>query len=299
VLAQVPKLDAKEQSSFSVLAYDAPLSGATEAFRAVRSALLFQHGIGAAVAATDRDDAANAGRGTPGFDSDQTAPIVVMVASASPEEGKTTTTANLAAVFAEADASVLVVNCDFRRPMVHRYLGVPDTPRRVIDTRIPGVKAVTNVLAEPDANPARVLAEQRRLVSTARSQFDVMILDTAPLLSANDAIDLSGVADLVLLVAKADESLTTDAARAVEMLERVHAPVAGVVLIGGGETPNYYYAGYRNDAQVSNNGDKPAKVSRRQRRAQAKVAAASTNGHRPDADVPATPGAAVGDPPNA
>ena len=51
-----------------------------------------------------------------------------MVTSASPGEGKTTTSANLATVFGEAGSSVLVLNCDFRRPSIHEMFGVPESP---------------------------------------------------------------------------------------------------------------------------------------------------------------------------
>lgn len=244
VLADVPLQAAKAQRDYAVVAHDSPVSPTAEAFRAVRSSLLFQHAVGMAAASAN-------GAGwppdapPPSFDSDRLDPVIVMVASASPKEGKTTTSANLAAVFAETGSSVLVVNCDFRRPMLHHYLGIDDTARRVVNTRIDGVKAIANVLEDPDANPARVIAEQRRLINAARGQFDVMILDTAPLLSANDAVELVGSSDIVLLVARAGQSTTADAARAMEMLERVHAPLAGVVLLGASEPASAYYNYYR------------------------------------------------------
>ncbi len=269
VLADVPLLAGKEQHEHAIVAHDAPVSPTAEAYRAVRSAVLFQHAVGMAAAAVNGDAYTHDTRPGPSFDSERLDPIIVMVASASPKEGKTTTSANLAAVFAETGSSVLVVNCDFRRPMIHTYLGVEDTPRRVVTTRIDGVKAITNVLPDSDANPARVIAEQRRLINAARGQFDVMNIDTAPLLSANDAVELVGSADIVVLVAKAGESTITDARRAMEMLERVHAPIAGVVLLGASEAPNAYYNYYRGQAAPE--------PSRRERR-KAKRAAPSTNG---------------------
>ncbi|HEX5585856.1 MAG TPA: hypothetical protein VFZ17_00975, partial [Acidimicrobiia bacterium] len=277
VLAEVPKLDSKEQGAFGIAAHDAPMSAAAEAFRAIRSALLFQHAVGTAATSANGDGGSGA-RVAPSFEAEPTGPIIVMVASASPREGKTTTAANLAAVFAETGSSVLVVNCDFRRPMIHRYLGVQDIPRRVIATRIPGVKAVTNVLDDPDANPARVLAEQRRLINAARGQFDVMILDTAPLLSANDAIELVGGADLVLMVARADQSTIHEAGLSIEMLERVHAPIAGLVLMGTTDSPNSYYNSYRAEPPKTGKAAKPKAERRRGKDRRAAAAAVSTNG---------------------
>ena len=272
VLADVPKLAAKDQAEFTIVSQDAPVSPAAETYRSIRSALLFQHAVGLAASSNGAGAYSHDARPAPSFDSDQIDPIIVMVASASPKEGKTTTTANLAAVFAETGSSVLVVNCDFRRPLIHRYLGIEDTPRRVVGTRIPGVKAITNVLDDTDDNPARIVAEQRRLINAARGQFDVMILDTAPLLSANDAVELVGCADLVLLVAKAEQSTTIDAARAIEMLERVNAPVAGVVFMGASEMPNSYYNYYRREA---------ANDESRRRRRDKRTVSVSTNGIAP------------------
>ena len=175
-----------------------------------------------------------------------------MVTSASPREGKTNTSANLAAVFAEAGASVLIVNCDFRRPTIHRLLGVEDLPRTVQNSSIPGVKIVTNVLQDPNANPSQVVAAQRQVIAAARQRFDVIILDTAPVLTANDAIEVVGSADLVLLIARTDVTTTDRAERTMEVLTRLEAPLGGIVLVGSTEATNdYYYYYQRNRVQSS------------------------------------------------
>src|SRR5262249_34028899 len=156
-----------------------------EAHRAIRSSLLFSRAAMGTPLPGPTTDAQL-------FEPAQGEPFVVMVASGAPGEGKTSTTANLAAVFAEAGASVLAVNCDFRRPALHDFFGVPDEPRRVHETSIPGVKVVTNVLTDPAANPSQVIAAQRQVVAAARGRFDVILLDTAPLLTANDAVEIVG-----------------------------------------------------------------------------------------------------------
>ncbi len=78
-----------------------------------------------------------------------------------------------------------------------------------------------------------MVAAQRQVIAAARGRFDVIILDTAPMLTANDAVELVGSVDLVLLVARIE--LTTHRQRAnacVELLGRLDAPLGGVVLIG-------------------------------------------------------------------
>jgi Mrp family chromosome partitioning ATPase len=239
VLAEVPRF--ARSGHYDIVAATSPMSRAAESYRAVRSSLLFARAAMIAERAQmgrRRED--DKGFGTSGREQ----PFVIMVASASPDEGKSTTTANLAAVFAEMGAKVLVVNCDFRRPAIHRYFGVPDHPRRVLDVEIPGVKLITNVLADPSANPSQVVAAQRQVVASSRARFDFILLDTAPLLAANDAVEIVGSADLVLLVARSEETRVDSARRVSELLQRLDAPLAGVVLTGvpgASDDASYYY----------------------------------------------------------
>jgi Mrp family chromosome partitioning ATPase len=247
VLAEVPRLSKRQSDTEEVVSHTAPLSRTAEAHRAVRSALLFQH-VTQAQAGSNGDRERATAPATAAFVAEEpkaAAPLVVLVTSAQPNEGKTTTTANLAAVFAESGVSVLAVNCDFRRPSLHRYLGAPNEPRRVHDSTIPGVAVVSGVVTDSAANPAQIIAAQRQVVTTARERFDVILLDTAPLLTTNDAIEIVSVVDFVIIVARPDVTTADGAERTRLMLERVNAPIAGVVYIGDvtvSDNEYYYYA---------------------------------------------------------
>src|SRR5439155_735768 len=119
-------------------------------------------------------------------------------------------------------------------------------------TSIPGVQVVTNVLNDPNANPSQVVAAQRQVIAAARNRFDVIILDTAPILTANDAIELVGSADLVLLIARSEVTTTDKAERTMEILTRLEAPLGGVVLVATTQgTNDYYYYYQRNRIQSS------------------------------------------------
>jgi Mrp family chromosome partitioning ATPase/capsular polysaccharide biosynthesis protein len=260
VLAEVPTFTRAQVKDRDIVTVREPLSRAAEAYRAIRTSLLFQQASVAPPASEPpkTDGNGNGSRDTDAvlldsvFEPEQHGRLVIMVTSASPREGKTNTSANLAAVFAEAGASVLIVNCDFRRPTIHRLLNVDDLPRTVQSTPIPGVKVVTNVLQDPNANPSQVVAAQRQVIAAARSRFDVIILDTAPILTANDAIEVVGSADLVLLIARADVTTTDKAERTMEILTRLEAPIGGIVLVGSVEgTTDYYYYYQRNRVQSS------------------------------------------------
>jgi Mrp family chromosome partitioning ATPase/capsular polysaccharide biosynthesis protein len=249
VLAEIPVFTRAQAKSRELVAFSHPQSRAADAFRAIRTSLLFQRSSALSNAPTGP---ASAVEGL--YEEQQHEPLVIMVTSASPREGKTTTTANLAAIFAAAGEDVLIVNCDFRRPTIHQHFGVEDIPRTVQSTKVPNLKIVTNVLNDPAANPAQIVAAQRQVVAAARQRFQVIILDTAPMLTANDAIEAAAVVDLVLLVARASVTTSDRAERSMEILTRLEAPLAGVVLVASEQPSNDYYYYYQRAQTVPGRG---------------------------------------------
>lgn len=251
VLAEVPPLPRTNRQGRSIAAASQPGSAVAEAYRTLRSALLlmpsrFVEPIGAEVSSDGQSQASAVRPITP--------PNVVLVTSARSGEGKTTTVANLAVTLAEAGKRVLVLDCDFRAPEAHRYLDVPNGPglsdllshehredlheellRLCRPTAAPGVRLVTagTVLSQPARLPTR-MAE---IVRTARSLADVVLLDSAPMLMANDAIDLMPCVDSVVVVSRSGRTTIEHAERASELLARMHVPVLGVALIGA-QTPS-------------------------------------------------------------
>ena len=227
VLAEIPPLSRKDRKSTRIVTLEEPRSRTAESFRALRSALDYARRV-------DQDQ----GRARQGAQ-------VILVTSAGPSEGKTTTVANLATVMAEGDRTVLAINCDFRRPRLHRYLGGTSYPQRLNVTEVPGVQLVTQVTEnDGDSTPSDVITAQRRLVERAMERFDVILLDTAPILTTNDAADLLGIADQVVLVVNSSVTKAESAARASELLERRGRAPLGVALVGARDVPNasdYYY----------------------------------------------------------
>ena len=240
VVAEIPELTRKEQHGAEVVVATRPRSHVAEAYRVVRSAVLF-----ALSQKARSDDSA----------------IVLLVTSPNPGEGKTTTVANLAAVLAEGGLKVLVINCDFRRPRVHAYLlgdgKAPADAGVAIDTgsagvvhltqtSLPGVRLVTGLgEGDPNVHPLEVIALQRKVVDLAKPLVDVILLDTAPFLATNDAGGLLDLADQVLLVLRSGKTTVEAARRSAEVLQRFDAPVLGVVFNASSETPDaQYYYGY-------------------------------------------------------
>ena len=176
---------------------------------------------------------------------DQITTQVVLVTSPGPAEGKTTTVSNLGAMLAEAGQQVLLVNCDFRRPRLHYHLGTDDEPMELHETDIEGVDLITNAIADKDAAPTEVVAAQRRVIEQARGRYDMVVIDTAPLLATNDAVDLLDLVDDVVLVVRAGRTTVQSADRAVEALDRRRAHVVGIAITGvdSSTAEEYYYYG--------------------------------------------------------
>lgn len=185
---------------------------------------------------------------------------VVMVTSGGSGEGKTTTVVNLAATLATAGRRVLVVDADLRRPAVAESLGVEPTVglADVLVGRVSFDRAVqhagsagVSVLAAgcPVPDPGELLAGEgmTALLATARSRFDVVIVDTAPLLLFTDAAALARTVDGVLLVCRYRSATYPRVAEALHALTTVSVRPIGTVLTAAPPTHGTEYAAYRRE----------------------------------------------------
>ena len=167
----------------------------------------------------------------------------VLVTSASPGEGKTTTAANLAVSFAHHGMRVLLVDCDLRRGRMHKIFQVPREPgltelvigheesEAVIrQTDITGLYVVASGNLPP--NPSELLGgdRMRKVLTSLSEAFDLIVLDTPPLLAASDAAILATLSDGVVLVLRAGSTEGDAAQQAIQQLSGVGARVVGAVL---------------------------------------------------------------------
>jgi len=170
-------------------------------------------------------------------------PKVILVTSALPQEGKTTTSINCAISLAQREARVLLLDADMRRPGVHRGLGIPSGPGlstiltgtgSIMDTVIPTKVANLFLLrAGPvPPHPAELLGSNlmRDFLQECRQEFDHIVIDTPPTLSVTDPVLLSVQADTVLLVIRSGTTSKEALRRASELLNQVNAKVAGIVV---------------------------------------------------------------------
>jgi succinoglycan biosynthesis transport protein ExoP len=183
-------------------------------------------------------------------------PKVIMVTSALPQEGKTTTSINCAVVLAQKGVRVLLIDADLRRPSIHKTLGMG--PRSGLSNVLTGSikleQAITRTAVlpslhvlpagTPPPNPAELLASpnMRDMLAQLREQFDHIVMDTPPALSVTDAVVLSQRADAVVLVIRSGQTTKQALRRARDILARVNARVVGVLLNAVDlSSPDYYY----------------------------------------------------------
>jgi capsular exopolysaccharide synthesis family protein len=184
-------------------------------------------------------------------------PRVIVITSAVMQEGKTSMSINLAIARARQGKRVLLVDGDLRKPTISRILGLPDTvglstvlatgrngagPRSALgasaEVAIVPVPGVPNLFALPAGvtNPEKpeiVTAEaMRALITRWREHFDLIVVDTPPVLLVADAVQLAIEADAVLLVVRSGYTTQDAFGRAQQLLYQVNAPLRGVLLNG-------------------------------------------------------------------
>jgi capsular exopolysaccharide synthesis family protein len=205
--------------ALQLVALQSPKSHAAEAYRGLRSALL--------LSSIDRP------------------PRVIVVTSAFPGEGKTTTTVNTAIAFAQRGERVLLVDADLRRGSLDRVFKLDDksfglstvlaNPAAYSDlaSPLPDLPMLRVLPTGPrPPNPAEMLSSNRmeeQLRQWAK-EYDRVIIDTAPVLAVSDTQAMAAMADTVILVARAGMTRKRALIRARDLLWRINAPIAGVVV---------------------------------------------------------------------
>ena len=237
LLAMIPAIEgtAKGSGPADLVVQTNPKSSSTEAFRGLRTAIHFS--------SLKRDCK------------------VVMITSSFPGEGKTTIAANLALTFAQSGNRVLLVDCDLRRPALHKIFEHSRNPgvTEVLAGDVPLAKALHATGIDNIAlltagtippNPAELLSSDsmRDLLARLRASYDIIILDAPPVIPVTDAPLLTALTDLVVVVIESGRIPANAARRMKELLQSVQAPVAGFVLNDRtalySDTYGYYGKGY-------------------------------------------------------
>ena len=170
-------------------------------------------------------------------------PRRILITSTGPGEGKSTTLANLGVALAQAERSVLLVDSDLRRPMLHlifnqrinpgltSYLaGDALLPAVIVKTSVPNLSLVPSGRIPP--NPAELLASRRmrEFLEAAAERYDIVLLDSPPVLAVTDASALASMMDGVILVVGSGTVPQAAVRRAKEQIEAAHGKTLGVVI---------------------------------------------------------------------
>lgn len=235
-----------------LIVHDRPMSAIAEASRVVRTNLMFS--------------------------SPDNPYRVLVITSAGPAEGKTTVACCVAIAMAQTGQSVLLVDCDLRRPRVHRIFktgsntGVTtalldgNIDDAVFSTPVPNLSVIPSGPLPP--NPAEIFHSERfkTFLASIASRYDRVILDTPPVVAVTDATVLSALSDGVLIVVRAFETRKELARHALRLLNDVGVKVVGAVLNAVNFRRveyKYSYQYYRRDDYSPRppEGDRPSKTA--------------------------------------
>lgn len=186
---------------------------------------------------------------------------IIMLTSAVPGEGKSTVSANLAIVMAQEGKKTLLVDCDLRKPVIHKLFGLSNQEgltntlideicidKAIQQSKLENLHILTSGTKSP--NPSELLSSDKmnNFITSLKQYYDYIILDTPPVVVVTDAQLISRMADGCILVVASGESEKDEAIKAKGLLLKVDAKIIGVVLNKVGKTLknrkayyNYYY----------------------------------------------------------
>jgi len=237
-IGMIPAIaDWKSKDAARLISVLEPKSPAAEAYRTLRTSITFL-----------------------AFDSPMGA---IQVTSPSAGEGKSSTVCNLAVALINAGERVILVDCDLRRPRVHKFFDLANdvgftsvmlkeaTLAEALQG-VPGTDGLRVLTAGPLAlNPSELLSSRQTaaLMTSLRGEGDFVLVDSAPVLPVTDAMVLAGHVDATLVVCEAGRTTRKDLSRTIELLRQVDATLVGSILNGValGSAYGYAYRYYREE----------------------------------------------------
>ncbi len=220
-----------DETKPELVTLQSPKSMASEAYRGIRTGILFS--------------------------SAETEPRVVLISSAGPQEGKSITATNLAITMAQSGSKVMLLDCDMRRPDIHKIfqlsrekgmsnilVGGCNVKEAVAHTRVPNLDTI--ICGPIPPNPSELLGSTRmtKLLDILRKHYARIVIDSPPISAVTDAVVLAKSVDGVVLVVRAGETPREIIQNGLGQLQAVNAHILGAVLNGVGTGRDGYYYQY-------------------------------------------------------
>jgi len=214
----------------ALVAIHLPTSNVTESYRGIRTGILFS--------------------------SPDNPPQVILMTSSGPLEGKTTSATNLSVCMANAESRVLLMDCDMRRPRIHKVFNVNGTiglssllvgTHSLKDAIVASpVKGLDILPAGPiPPNPSEIVGSKKmgQLLTVLRKKYARVVIDSPPISLVTDAVVLAQIVDSVLMVIRAGETPRPLIQNSLDQLQTVNANIMGAVLnaVSVGRDGYYYY----------------------------------------------------------
>jgi capsular exopolysaccharide synthesis family protein len=185
-------------------------------------------------------------------------PKNIVIASTSPQDGKTATAVNLATILAQSGGPVLIVDADLRRPRIHKIFGIDNKTGLSTylagesDIQFESTKHLPNLSIIPSGplppNPSELLGSNRmkELITLLEGKFDFIIWDSPPLFSVAESLVLSKILGGTIIDTKAGNTTYEDLERGLKSLSDIGARILGVVINGLDlkESDRYYHRYY-------------------------------------------------------
>ena len=219
-----------------LVALHSPKSTASESYRGIRTNILFSIA--------------------------ESVPQVILISSSGPREGKTITAANVAITMAQAGSKIIILDCDMRRPEIHKLfgatrdrgmsnilVGIDNIGEIIQSTKIPNLDLITSGPIPP--NPSEMVGSKRMesLLVALRKRYDHILIDSPPVTAVTDALVLSKSADGVIMVIRTGDTARQIVKNGMDQLNNVGAHIIGAVLNGidlsSSKYSYYYYQYYR------------------------------------------------------
>lgn len=207
---------------------------------------------------------------------------IIVITSTNPDEGKSIVSSNLAVSIAQTEKRVLLVDCDMRKPKIHKIFGITNHDgltnilmgeKKLDDVSFKGgteIQSLSIVTSGPiPPNPSELLGSRRMkdFLEDMREQFDMIIIDSPPINLVTDSAILSTVADGTIMVVEVGKTDVDAIKNGKELLEKVHANLIGVVLnkIPTKGRSYYSYGYYQYDEYYEDDKSKRNKKKRRKK----------------------------------